>query len=133
MLLPKDIAFDVVNSCVVLLVSDGSKVALDSLNYLLLQKEYSSEINVDKICLVSLMQKKAPAEMLLSLIDKGAKLTGNPSALDVFIEHSNVSQQNNVILLRLIEKGADVSKYINAVHEEPWQHTLVRLCVKLGK
>ena len=133
MVLPKDIAFDVVNSCVALLVSDGSKVALDSLNHLLLQQEYSSEIRSQAICLASLMQKNAPTEMLLSLIERGANLTGNPSALDVFIERANVSQQNNQVLLRLIEKGADVSKYINVVNGEPWQHTLVRLCVKLGK
>ena len=133
MSLPKDIAVDVLNNCFAMLVSDGTQIALSSVHYLLTEKEYSSHIYADKVCLASLMQKKAPDDMVLSLIEKGAQLTGTPSALDVFIEHSNVCQQNNQILLRLIEKGVDVSKYITVKNREPWQHTLVRLCVQLGE
>ena len=132
MSLPKDIAVDVLNNCFAILVSDGSQIALDSVHYLLTEKEYSNHIYADKVCLASLMQKKAPDDMVLLLIQKGAQLTGTPSALDVFIEHSNDCQQNNQILLHLIKMGVDVSKYITVMNGEPWQHTLVRLCVERG-
>ena len=133
MTLPKDIAIDVINSCLALLAKDGSEIALQAIEYLLLSEEYGKHAKPESICLAHLLKKNAAPTLVLSLIDKGAKLTGNPSALDVFIEKINISQQNNEILLQLIQKGVDVSKYITVLPKEPWQHTLVRLCVKLGR
>ena len=132
MILPRDIAVDVISKCLASLVTNGSTTAMESIKYLLSDEEYKSHIKADGICLATLMQSNAPSEVVLSLIDKGAIITGAPNALDVFIEQSNVCKQNNEILLCLLEKGVDVSKHISAIAGEPWQHTLVRLCVKLG-
>ena len=132
MVLPRHNAVDVISKCLASLVTNGSTTAMESIKYLLSDEEYKSQIKADAICLATVMQKSAPSEVVLSLIDKGAILTGTPNALDVFIEQSNVCRQNNEILLRLLEKKVDVSKHIRAIVGEPWQHTLVRLCVKLG-
>ena len=132
MMLPIGIAIDVISKCLTSLVTNESPTAMESIKYLLSDEEYKSQIKADAICLATVMQKSAPSEVVLSLIDKGAILTGTPNALDVFIEQSNVCKQNNEILLRLLEEGVDVSKYISVIKGEPWQHTLVRLCVKLG-
>ena len=132
MVLPRHNAVDVISKCLASLVTNGSTTAMESIKYLLSDEEYKSQIKADAICLATVMQKSAPSEVVLSLIDKDAILTGTPNALDVFIEQSNVCKQNNEILLRLLEKGVDVSKYISVITGEPWQHTLVRLCVKLG-
>ena len=129
MVLPKGIATEVINDCLESLASDGSEISMKSIKYLLCDEEYNSKIKADGICLASLMQNNAPSEVVLSLIDKGANLTGSPSALHVFIEDPN---QSSEVLLRLLEKGVDVSDYIDVITGEPWQHKLVRLCVKQG-
>ena len=129
MVLPKNIATEAINGCLESLASDGSEIAMESIKYLLCDAEYSSQINAGGICLASLMQKNAPSEVVLALIDKGAKLTGSPSALHVFIEDPN---QSSEVLLRLLENGVDASEYIDVIIGEPWQHRLIRLCVKLG-
>lgn len=108
-------------------------MACDALEMLVFNEEYESEINAASANMTNLILKGASSDLILSLLTKsGATVQEEPNVLQAFVKQSRQSKKDSQILMRLVEKKADVSEYICEPCEN-WQHSFLHLCIKLGR
>ncbi len=130
---PKDITTQHINKCISSILK-STDPALDAINFIFTSPVLCPGIIAGAIPLAAIIKHGTTADAVTKMIERGAPLTaedGSETSLDAALSLPQ-SQKASEIVHVLIKREIDVSKYIPRIQNEPYVHTLVRLCLRIG-